>query len=760
MTVQENTRARPARNPSKGVSIADVTHGGTLKSGHIRAATATAATAEGRDLATRHEKTLHVDQYSPPDRASQHTSRASTAGGRATPFVQSPGTTRTDEPSPLQSCLRVGTEADHQKNISTPSQATDDISEARAWCTLLGLDGFDHFPNDGFLHDGSLLTGSSSMVDEFPLAAMESFMPMQPPKSNEIQIQALDVNDELIFGRNYADIPTVTSPRLHRHSPPWFPNLPSIRPQVFSVRVSETTLSSLRSSLGGEERQRPTKAAVRLFLGTYFDVFNIHLPMFHAPSFDFDHQPRGLLLVLAAIGALYCLEHRSAALLYWAADTAAPLGGTPSHTRTSEQGTHSMTLGPADAGNMQGLAYFQTRLLLQYFGIFGGDKGHAERSLDMIGEVLTSTTERELTWIGTLYGAWIISDFASSTYGTSDPFILGHDGQLELPCSEALWQAQNEAEWNEARFSGSTHGSMPSITIREAFAQLFDNSEHESPSQTALGWSPFAVVCVMHILSTRFWHVSHGTLLAVTPTPGPTTPAARPSEQSTGTSSVVPKLFFTAVWRCHDFIRAYSNHVEHDSTLQRTKDASWQVANAAEILRVCYGRTVPALARLDFDTLLRGDDEDVRVAMAEHVRMPLERNAEFTLAATVAFEGLCGPLRHGAQQLYRKTGALTGSLEHLVSRWDSVLLLSKWIHVVCTAAALGVGMDEGESHLLQRISDMLQQEETALDESATLAARLLRYWAAFYDDTWVWGVSPRMAVVFRRLATAYQSGPG
>lgn len=46
MTVQENTRARPARNPSKGVSIADVTHGGTLKSGHIRAATATAATAE------------------------------------------------------------------------------------------------------------------------------------------------------------------------------------------------------------------------------------------------------------------------------------------------------------------------------------------------------------------------------------------------------------------------------------------------------------------------------------------------------------------------------------------------------------------------------------------------------------------------------------------------------------------------------------------------------------------------------------------
>lgn len=268
-----------------------------------------------------------------------------------------------------------------------------------------------------------------------------------------------------------------------------------------------------------------------------------------------------------------------------------------------------------------------------------------------------------------MYGAWIISDFVSSIYGTAPPFTIGHDGQLELPCSEALWQAEDETEWNEAMLTDGNHGA--SITIRDAFGQLVDNSEQDSRGHTALEWSPFAVVCIMHILSTRFWHVSHGTLTAVTSTSrGPAGTAASPPGHGSNTSTVVPRLFATAARRCHDFIRAYSEHIEQDPTLRRPEDARWQVANAADVLRVCYGRTVPALARLDCDTLLRGDDDDVRVAMDEHVRMSLERTAEFTLAASVAFEGLCGPLQYGAQ-LYRKTGALTGGLERLISGWDS-----------------------------------------------------------------------------------------
>lgn len=65
--------------------------------------------------------------------------------------------------------------------------------------------------------------------------------------------------------------------------------------------------------------------------------------------------------------------------------------------------------------------------------------------------------------------------------------------------------------------------------------------------------------------------------------------------------------------------------------------------------------------------------------------------------------------------------------------------MSKWVHCVCGSRALDEALDE-EEKLLQDITTMLRQEEPEVaDESICLAARLLRYWAGLYDDTWVWG---------------------
>lgn len=266
----------------------------------------------------------------------------------------------------------------------------------------------------------------------------------------------------------------------------------------------------------------------------------------------------------------------------------------------------------------------------------------------------------------TLYGVWNLSDFVASIYGIAPPLTVGHDGELELPCSEALWQARNEAEWNDARAAEADSGGGAAMTVRDACFLIADYNEREpslpSSRSTALRWSSFAIVCIMHIFSTRLWHVSHETLSTVACTqPG----AVR--EVDVSFKATVRQ---GAGRRCHELIRAYAEHIEHDRTLRCTRDARWQLADAADVLRVCYVRSVPALARLDCDTLLRGGQDDVRVAVEEHVAAALVRHAEFTVAASVAFEGLCVPPRHGTQ-LYRKTGALSGSLEHLVAGWDN-----------------------------------------------------------------------------------------
>lgn len=284
-----------------------------------------------------------------------------------------------------------------------------------------------------------------------------------------------------------------------------------------------------------------------------------------------------------------------------------------------------------------------------------------------------------------LYGVWNLADFVASTYGVSPPLMVGHDGQLELPCSEALWQAQTETEWHEVRLVESLDGTGKATTVKDACALIVDHNERESPpisATVAMNWSPFAVVCIMHIFSTRLWHTSHGTLSWLITAPRTVAAHTSNAESDTNARGGPVSSLLAVGRRCHDLIKAYGEQIEHDSTLRRTKDARWQLANAADVLRVCYGRTVPALARLDCDTLLRGGVDDVRVAIQEHVAVQLERNAEFTLAASVAFEGVCVPLRYGAQ-LYRKTGALNGSLENLITGWDngeSIIVLEHRYH--------------------------------------------------------------------------------
>jgi hypothetical protein len=77
-----------------------------------------------------------------------------------------------------------------------------------------------------------------------------------------------------------------------------------------------------------------------------------------------------------------------------------------------------------------------------------------------------------------------------------------------------------------------------------------------------------------------------------------------------------------------------------------------------------------------------------------------------------------------------------------------VLLVSKWAHVVSGMRALGIELDDDEHELLGRVSDMLEQGETELDDNSPIAARLLRYWATFYEDTWVWGGKSSHPVAF------------
>lgn len=117
------------------------------------------------------------------------------------------------------------------------------------------------------------------------------------------------------------------------------------------------------------------------------------------------------------------------------------------------------------------------------------------------------------------------------------------------------------------------------------------------------------------------------------------------------------------------------------------------------------------------------------------------------------FDGLCSPDRRSLL-LLRKTVALTWSFEHAVASWDTVLIVSRWLHQM--EHILQKDWTEDEARLLDHILVVLKAVGCDFADSKSKAAVMMRLWATFCEDTWVWGVVARMGAIYRSLANVYE----
>lgn len=87
-----------------------------------------------------------------------------------------------------------------------------------------------------------------------------------------------------------------------------------------------------------------------------------------------------------------------------------------------------------------------------------------------------------------------------------------------------------------------------------------------------------------------------------------------------------------------------------------------------------------------------------------------------------------------------------------------VLLLTKCLHVIEMRQCQGFPLHETETQMVQRVSSMLAEEDVSLlSKPSSLAAILAQSFAEYYDDTWVWGVTPKLGRMLRQLADHYDS---
>jgi hypothetical protein len=183
-----------------------------------------------------------------------------------------------------------------------------------------------------------------------------------------------------------------------QHSPASYHSLPpsysgaNNSPPSFSVAFTDHSVSTLLGFKGLVSRYGDLLNAgtLRLCLQTYFDAFNIHMPLFHLPTFTSDHLPRKLLFIMAAIGALYRLERRLAAFLYLAAEDASKTDLDASHDKYAQQHgfrcedlvqpSRDIVLEPNWT-----LADGQTQFLLAAFGTLSGNNSVSARAMGRLG---------------------------------------------------------------------------------------------------------------------------------------------------------------------------------------------------------------------------------------------------------------------------------------------------------------------------------------------------------------------------------------
>jgi hypothetical protein len=84
------------------------------------------------------------------------------------------------------------------------------------------------------------------------------------------------------------------------------------------------------------------------------------------------------------------------------------------------------------------------------------------------------------------------------------------------------------------------------------------------------------------------------------------------------------------------------------------------------------------------------------------------------------------------------------------------LFVTKWIHGLETRQDRAKNpLDPAELKNLQNFQTLITEVETDYESRGSLAADVANVWACFFDDTWVWGITPRMGHSLRLLSRAY-----
>lgn len=331
---------------------------------------------------------------------------------------------------------------------------------------------------------------------------------------------------------------------------------------------------------------------------------------------------------------------------------------------------------------------------------------------------------------------------ASLAYDTPPMFSITQDLDIELLDEEQLWEAPTRVEWTTLQ-EQRTH--KPSVTVRAAFTHLVLGKEHCS-SHTAtypLKWTAFSTSMIMHAVNIYMWHLMQSTQSFGAFAVEDTTALALKTAMVSQTEATLA--------RCYALLTA--DRPERERTSDDPEGPL--LFNCLALLRSAHIRVFTGADNFDRMTLLTGGPREVSASVQAFISgNSLERGPLMTRAVDKAYGAFLTPIKAG-YLLVRKTAALTWSLEHPIAGWDCALFATKWVHTL-EMSQLEISPTQDELMIISNFRDLLSEADSDYDGYGSLAGEIMGVWANLMDDTWTWGITPRMAKVMRKLSEAFK----
>ncbi|THY04416.1 hypothetical protein D6D02_07976 [Aureobasidium pullulans] len=254
----------------------------------------------------------------------------------------------------------------------------------------------------------------------------------------------------------------------------------------------------------------PSRLALGRYITGYFEHYQDHLPILHPVTFRPPqyYQFPALFLAMAAIGAIYRCETRTAMELFRASKQIV--------LETWQDGEDSLLDEGTDMHNaIKQLRTVQAALLLDKFAVCQCDSQSAKDTLtlqSLLAAYLRSSSPLAKSSSKTNcknWHDWVIHESYRRTqlgiffvlnlhtvFFDKPPIALTSQLDVDLPCPTAEWIAPSQSAWDNARIH-----TPESVNFQDAFSALFS----ESPADKHLNYSPFANLVLIHALLQRIY---------------------------------------------------------------------------------------------------------------------------------------------------------------------------------------------------------------------------------------------------------------